>query len=316
MRYSKLAILIISFQVKAMILFSQNLTVEETVKYLNDQIGKYKIEDFFISDDRSVRYYSSFNNLSITITPSGFVNMEVQTKIKGRKKMSTISSIFDYRSVIPEIKSNNTLSLKCKSTSILSNDCIEVKGLTFTTSELDISKLSLEGIQKVKNAFEYLFDIIEYDPRYNRTDDDPFSKSNYRKNIRIDTSVDRNIKLEYDGGVSTVTVEIGGVLVTMILDSGASDVSISSELEKLLREKGIITDDNYLEPGLYKIANGNIVSSKRLKIPIFKVGAFEVKDIICSVNASNDVLLLGKSFLNLFSKWSIDNNKHILILEK
>jgi predicted aspartyl protease len=86
--------------------------------------------------------------------------------------------------------------------------------------------------------------------------------------------------------------------------------------ERELVDKGLIKKENYIESGLYKLADGTIVLERRLKIPNVKIGAFTVKDVECGISPTGDVLLLGKSFLNRFSKWSLDNANKKLILEK
>ena len=238
-------------------------------------------------------------------------NRQFQNRIG---KAAFFDYVFNFRNIRPIIR-NNELLLKCRNNDVFSG-CITSLPQGGTWSEAHISYISPEGINKIKNAFEYLFDILNDDERFHKKDSDPFSQANYKKNIKVDTSIAKTIKLSQDGNISTVEVTIGDIVINMILDSGASDVSISADLEKALIDKGIITKDSYLEPALYRIADGNIVTSNRVKVPSLKVGAFEIKDIICNINPSGDILLLGKSFLDMFSKWSIDNKNHTLILEK
>lgn len=124
------------------------------------------------------------------------------------------------------------------------------------------------------------------------------------------------VKLYKNGGVYLVNLKLGTKPATAILDSGASVVSISKKLEQdLLREK-VITKNDYIAPAKYRIANGDILTAKRILLPSLTVGNLKIKNVICSIVEDSSPILLGKSFLDQFAKWSIDNEKQTLTLEK
>jgi len=291
--------------------FAQNLTVNETLTYIKQQIQQNKLQ---FTNGAGYKFY--LEDISFNISEEGIfkVNQTIRrfANYPSSDEIVNINESFDFRDVRPKVNENeNEIELMCKS-----GRCVQDLSNGNSSYAVYIQKLNKQGLSKIRNAFDYLFDILQYDEHYNKKDDDPFSKYNYKNPIIEDNNTSRNINLDFNGKLYTIKVNIGGEIVSMIFDTGASDISISSILEKILIEKGILTKNNYLEPGLYKIADGSIISSRRFKIPFMKVGGFEVKDIICNVNPSSDVLLLGKSFLNMFSKWSVDNTKHILTLEK
>lgn len=117
-------------------------------------------------------------------------------------------------------------------------------------------------------------------------------------------------------GVFQFDAVLGNQLrVVFILDSGASDVSVTQKVEQQLLNAGIIQQQAYLPPALYSIADGNVVESRRFIIPSIRVNNTVVTNVTCSVNASANVMLLGKSFLDRFSSWKIDNDLNELILE-
>lgn len=124
------------------------------------------------------------------------------------------------------------------------------------------------------------------------------------------------IKLHDNGGVYFADISIDRHRYKAIVDSGASVVAVSSEIERQLLKDRIIKRSDYIEPAKYRIATGRIVTAKRFILPELKVGKLTVKNITCSVVKNKTPFLLGKSFLDLFSKWSIDNQKQTLILEK
>lgn len=124
------------------------------------------------------------------------------------------------------------------------------------------------------------------------------------------------VKLYKNGGVYLVNIELGSRPATAILDSGASVVSISRKLEEELLRHRIITKQDYIEPAKYRIANGDILTAKRFVLPSLTVGKLKIKNVICSIVDDSSSILLGKSFLDQFARWSIDNDKETLTLER
>lgn len=187
-----------------------------------------------------------------------------------------------------------------------------------TTSFIDICGDDTYTATKLFNALSYLFTLIKEDPKFKRDTDDPFAPSNYNPNA-TSISGDSNetqIQLTNNGGVFEIWVSIKGIKKKFILDSGASDVSISQNAEQELIQEGILKKEYYIEPALYQVANGSIIKCRRFTLPELRVGDFTVKNIRVAVGINNTPLLLGKSFLDKFSKWTINNLTNKLILEK
>lgn len=209
--------------------------------------------------------------------------------------------------------------------------------------ELDKNKLNVKKIECC-NILEFYcedrsFDCVEYIDRTSKQlKPIPFvlMNKNWKENQHIIFNLERLIeemqlsngasrsmnkksevvKLYKNGGVYLVNLKLGTKPATAILDSGASVVSISRKLEKeLLREK-IITRNNYIDPAKYRIANGEILTAKRILLPSLTVGNLKMNNVICSIVEDSSPILLGKSFLDQFSKWSIDNDKQTLTLVK
>lgn len=295
---------------------AQQLSVEETIDYINRQAIKYNL---FSSLDEK------FDSLTIHISGRGYITISTCVhEFRLEKDTGTIFGTkasrfylwhdhfkFDYRKVRVE-KSGQNITFISKNNSIQDDDA------TTNFKNLSIA-FDIEGVDKIVNAFDYLFSVLKYDKSYNEEDSDPFSTNNYGKTkngLNKSTKESQAIKLRSDNGLYKIKIAVCGMLTELILDTGASDVSISSEIEKKLLEKGLINKSNYLTPGLYKLADGSIVTNRRLIIPSIKIGSFTVKNVAGSISPSNDGLLLGKSLLNQFSKWTIDNNNQILLLQK
>ena len=172
--------------------------------------------------------------------------------------------------------------------------------------------------RKLYNAYSYLLTLVKENGSYTRKDNDQFAPSNYNpySNQIKGISNSINVQLEKSGGVYFIWITIGGVKKKFVLDSGASDVALSEEFEKELISTGTIKKENYIAPALYRIADGTIVQCRRLIIPELKIGAFTVANVKASVGVGSTPLLLGKSFLDKFKKWTIDNLSNTLNLEK
>lgn len=178
--------------------------------------------------------------------------------------------------------------------------------------------LDAYSTKKIFNAYKYLFALVKEDGTYKRKDDDPFASGNYNpKTIDIKgNSTSSAIKLEKDNGVYYVWITVGGILKKFVLDTGASDVLLSESTEKELIDAGVIKKENYTTSALYRIADGSVVQCRRLVLPELKIGNYTVTNVTASVGVGSVPLLLGKSFLDKFKRWTIDNLSETLNLEK
>ena len=85
-------------------------------------------------------------------------------------------------------------------------------------------------------------------------------------------------------------------------------------LRSTLVRTGTINDSDIIGQGTVVLADGS-----KSKLPIFtirslKVGDKIVKNVIAAVLPLGGQLLLGQSFLARFKSWSVDNTKHVLLL--
>jgi hypothetical protein len=123
------------------------------------------------------------------------------------------------------------------------------------------------------------------------------------------------VALKDESGALLVPVMINGaVRLDFTLDSGASVVSIPADVAMTLMRTGTITRDDFLGDQTFRLADGSTVPSTLLRIRSLKVGDVELHDVAASVSDVKGALLLGETFLARLSSWSVDNQRHVLIL--
>lgn len=125
------------------------------------------------------------------------------------------------------------------------------------------------------------------------------------------------IPLKEVQGTFVLPVTINGMLtLNFIVDSGASDVSVPADVVSTLARTGTIDDSDFIGKINYVLADGSQVPSAQFRIRSLKVGNLEIKDVTAGINDVIGDPLLGQSFLRRFRSWSIDNQRHVLILNQ
>ena len=116
-----------------------------------------------------------------------------------------------------------------------------------------------------------------------------------------------------DGGVCKVKCQINGLPLHFILDTGASDVSISSI------EATFMLKNDYLKPSditgkqNYMNANGDITEGTIINLRKVNFGGLELTNIKASVVKNQSApLLLGQSVLSRLGRIEIDNASKVL----
>ena len=137
---------------------------------------------------------------------------------------------------------------------------------------------------------------------------------NATDSLRVENGV--RVKMVESGGIYHVPVLINDTLkLDFIVDSGASDVSIPSDVVLTLIRTGTIKKSDFIGTQTYYLADGSPVESKTFIVRSLKVGDRTVTDVRASIADVNGPLLLGQSFLSKFKSWSQDNVSHELVLQ-
>jgi predicted aspartyl protease len=123
------------------------------------------------------------------------------------------------------------------------------------------------------------------------------------------------IPLQRQGGTFVVPVQINkAITLNFIVDSGAADVSIPSDVVLTLMRTGTLQETDFIGKQNYKLADGSTVPSPTFRIRSLTVNKVEIGNVKASIVPAAGELLLGQSFLSRFKSWSIDNAKQALVL--
>jgi clan AA aspartic protease (TIGR02281 family) len=123
------------------------------------------------------------------------------------------------------------------------------------------------------------------------------------------------IPVQDTGGSFTVPVTVNGsITLRFMIDSGATDVSIPSDVASTLIRSGTIDSSDFIGTQTFMLADGSTAPSAEFRIRTLTVGSVTLHDVTASLSDTKAPLLLGQSFLKRLSGWSIDNDRGVLIL--
>jgi clan AA aspartic protease (TIGR02281 family) len=130
------------------------------------------------------------------------------------------------------------------------------------------------------------------------------------RSVRAET-----VALTREHGAFVLPVVINGQITrNFMIDSGASDVTISAAVLAALARAGTIATSDFLDSQVYQLADGSKTRTRRVRIRSLQVGGVELRDVIVSVAPHADLLLLGQSFLGRLQSWAIDNQRHLFAI--
>jgi clan AA aspartic protease (TIGR02281 family) len=125
------------------------------------------------------------------------------------------------------------------------------------------------------------------------------------------------VPLKSVGGTFVVPVFINGAItLNFVVDSGAADVAVPADVVGTLIRAGNIEKSDFTGKQTYVLADGSAAPTSTFVIRSLKVGDILIENVKGSVSPAAGSLLLGQSFLQRFKSWSMDNNKHVLVLEQ
>jgi aspartyl protease family protein len=124
------------------------------------------------------------------------------------------------------------------------------------------------------------------------------------------------VRMEKINGIYQIPVEVNGVKMSFIFDTGASFISISETEAAFLYKQGKLTKDDIKGTANFSDANGDISEGTIIVLTTVKIGSRVLNNIEASVvHNLNAPLLFGQSALEKFGKISIDNKRGEITFE-
>lgn len=124
------------------------------------------------------------------------------------------------------------------------------------------------------------------------------------------------LPMENESGVKYVWIEINGIRLRFIFDTGASSICISSSEASVLYRQGTLRKEDILEKEYFQDATGTISEGTKINLRTVKVGNIILNNVKATVIDNADApLLLGQSVLENFGNIEIDNHNNVIIFK-
>jgi aspartyl protease family protein len=135
-----------------------------------------------------------------------------------------------------------------------------------------------------------------------------------QKNIKV---TNRNVlRMELENRVKYVWIEINGIRLRFIFDTGASSICISPAEATVLYRQGTLQKEDILNTEYFQDATGKISEGTKVNLREVKIGEIILENVealvIDNVNAP---LLLGQTVLERFGSIEIDNENGEIIFK-
>jgi aspartyl protease family protein len=124
------------------------------------------------------------------------------------------------------------------------------------------------------------------------------------------------LEMEVENGVRYVWIEVNGIKLRFIFDTGASNICLSPAEATVLYRQGTLHKEDILSTQYFQDATGRISEGTKINIRNIKIGNFELTDVEATViDNVNAPLLLGQSVLERFGSIEIDNTNNVIIFK-
>ena len=122
--------------------------------------------------------------------------------------------------------------------------------------------------------------------------------------------------MEKKDGVRYVWIEVNGIALKFIFDTGASSIFISPAEALVLVKQGTLSEEDLIGQKQYQDATGGISVGTVINLKEVKIGNKILRNVKASVSDNIDSpLLLGQSALEQFGSIEIDNRNSRMIFK-
>jgi clan AA aspartic protease (TIGR02281 family) len=123
------------------------------------------------------------------------------------------------------------------------------------------------------------------------------------------------IQMQRSSGVFSLPCMVNGLNLHFILDTGASNVTISLTEAIFMLKHGYLQESDLIGTDYYSLANGDIIEGTKIILRELKVGDVTLRYIPAAIVHSMDApLLLGQSAIEQFGVFQIDYSNNTLIV--
>ncbi|MBV6403811.1 MAG: retroviral-like aspartic protease family protein [Flavobacteriales bacterium] len=113
-----------------------------------------------------------------------------------------------------------------------------------------------------------------------------------------------------------IEVEVNGLKLPFIFDTGASNICISLAEALTMWRSGTLTDEDVHELVEMQDATGRVSEAHWIKLRTVRIGNRTLHNVDALVIDNIDApLLLGQSAIGRFGRYTVDNDKRVIILE-
>jgi clan AA aspartic protease (TIGR02281 family) len=144
-----------------------------------------------------------------------------------------------------------------------------------------------------------------------------FQSSNFYKKDDIEGGGSLSLipLVDYIGQGYKIKISISGVTKYYLFDTGASDLVIDGDTERELLLNGTLKRESYLGKMEYTLANNQRIQAQMVEVDNMTIGDYTLNNVVIAV-INEGSLLCGKSFLDKFKNWELDEQNEVLILHK
>ena len=122
-----------------------------------------------------------------------------------------------------------------------------------------------------------------------------------------------SIEMEKINGIYMIPCKVNGLSLRFVLDTGASNVSISKTEALFMLKNGYLSKDDIGEKEYYSLADGKTVEGLIINLKNIEIGDINLTNVKASIVLEQKApLLLGQTVLEKLGTYKIDGNKLIL----
>jgi len=124
------------------------------------------------------------------------------------------------------------------------------------------------------------------------------------------------VRMHKENGVYYVPVNVNGLDLNFIFDTGASDISISSAEALVMLRNGKLTDEDFVGEMPFQDATGTVSVGSVVILRTVKIGDATIENVEATVVDNIQApLLLGQTALSKFGRVAIDYDNNIIEFE-